>query len=612
MQRLKEIIENFDQITLEDVDLLKQSANQYPYSSIIQLAYAYFLHKQENYNFNTQLKLTAAVINSRTKLFNILHGSNIAKVLLYHQAPVYVQEFDKIDDLKDQKNEELAEEFITKNKLASEVNKISYTETETEDKNTLKDRKVTSSSADISPTNVVEEKVISADIDHTSKKAENKDITEKESTEKAIENETSKNNITPETENKPINNQSTLDAIREKIKANFGNQRPVDEHTNENENSSGEIKTDPLIEEVHENPIEDKLKEAQDHTLSDEDVGKNKQLKEQQHDNLSIPSLKNEDDNEKLEEVKLRARNILLKIEKLKLKYSNKISNQTPPKEEIISDPQTAKQELENISENTKPDIIEGVDAEFEGEFDLTNFPLEEHSDQSDATSIKENNELFVINNEEVAEEDTNAEKEKPLSGENIIYAQISTPEIVLESDNKSHPLQENIHENIRTHVEEKKSDSVVTEYDKKSEEDINESDDIFSKWLKNLENPEDRTHTTSEKSDKDDVHLRKEAAQVKNTDKKIEKLKIIDNFLSGNIQIKPKTNTTKGVEEQRDLSIKYTETTPDLMTETLAELYIAQGHTDKAIQALEILKLKNPEKSSYFARRIQELKKKK
>lgn len=614
MQRLKEIIENFDQITLEDVDLLKQSANQYPYSSIIQLAYACFLHKQENYNFNTQLKLTAAVINSRTKLFNIIHGSNIAKVLLYHQPPVYVQEFDKIDDLKEQKNEELVEEFITKNKLASEVNEISYNETETEDKNTLKDRKVTSSSADISTTNAVEEKVISAAIDHTSKKAEKKDIAEKESTENAIESETSKNNITPETENKPINNQSTLDAIREKIKAKFGNQNPVDKHTNENENEnvSGEIKPDPLAEEVHENLIKDKLKDAQDHTLSDEDIRKNKQLKEQINDNLRIPVLKNENDNEKLEEVKLRARNILLKIEQLKLKYGNKISKPIPPKEENISYPQTAKHEIENISVDTKPDIIDGDDAEFEGEFDLTNSPLEEHSDQSDATSIKENDELFVLNNEEVAEEDTNAEKEKPLSGENIIYAQISTPEIVLESDNMSHPLQENIHENIQARVEEKRSDSVAAEYDKKSYEDINESDDIFSRWLKTLENPEDRTHTSSEKSDKDDVHLREEATQVRNTDKKIEKLKIIDNFLSGNIQIKPKTNTTKGVEEQKDLSIKYTETTPDLMTETLAELYIAQGHTDKAIQALEILKLKNPEKSSYFARRIQELKKKK
>jgi hypothetical protein len=47
-----------------------------------------------------------------------------------------------------------------------------------------------------------------------------------------------------------------------------------------------------------------------------------------------------------------------------------------------------------------------------------------------------------------------------------------------------------------------------------------------------------------------------------------------------------------------------------DLVTETLARIYIEQGHIDKAIKAYEILMLKMPEKSSLFARQIQSLKK--
>ncbi len=46
------------------------------------------------------------------------------------------------------------------------------------------------------------------------------------------------------------------------------------------------------------------------------------------------------------------------------------------------------------------------------------------------------------------------------------------------------------------------------------------------------------------------------------------------------------------------------------MVTETLAKVYIKQKHYKKAIQAYEILKLKYPEKSSFFASQILEIKK--
>jgi len=45
-------------------------------------------------------------------------------------------------------------------------------------------------------------------------------------------------------------------------------------------------------------------------------------------------------------------------------------------------------------------------------------------------------------------------------------------------------------------------------------------------------------------------------------------------------------------------------------VTETLAKVYIRQKHYKKAIQAYEILMLKYPEKSSFFASQISEIKK--
>ena len=45
------------------------------------------------------------------------------------------------------------------------------------------------------------------------------------------------------------------------------------------------------------------------------------------------------------------------------------------------------------------------------------------------------------------------------------------------------------------------------------------------------------------------------------------------------------------------------------LVSDTLARIYINQGNLDKALEAYEQLILKYPEKSGYFAARIQKVK---
>ncbi len=85
----------------------------------------------------------------------------------------------------------------------------------------------------------------------------------------------------------------------------------------------------------------------------------------------------------------------------------------------------------------------------------------------------------------------------------------------------------------------------------------------------------------------------------------KQKKIDIIDKFIEANPKIAPVKEMTKS---PANIS-KSAEEPTHLMTETLAKVYLEQKKYSKAIQAYEILILKYPEKSSFFANRINEIK---
>jgi len=82
------------------------------------------------------------------------------------------------------------------------------------------------------------------------------------------------------------------------------------------------------------------------------------------------------------------------------------------------------------------------------------------------------------------------------------------------------------------------------------------------------------------------------------------DKLELIDKF----IELNPKIPPVSAQIEPKPLPEK-PEDSSFLMTETLAKVYLEQKKYQKAIQAYEILILKYPEKSSFFADRILQIK---
>ena len=64
------------------------------------------------------------------------------------------------------------------------------------------------------------------------------------------------------------------------------------------------------------------------------------------------------------------------------------------------------------------------------------------------------------------------------------------------------------------------------------------------------------------------------------------------------------------GIGVDTDAALESSEENEQLMTQTLAHVYVEQKKYEKAITAFTILSLKYPEKSSFFAHQIQAIKK--
>ncbi len=122
-----------------------------------------------------------------------------------------------------------------------------------------------------------------------------------------------------------------------------------------------------------------------------------------------------------------------------------------------------------------------------------------------------------------------------------------------------------------------------------------------FSEWLQlTSKKTITRDDTPSRVERRSDNFILEEAVLKK------KKFELIDKFISGNPKITPKDQPS----EKIDVSAHETFDKNELMTETLARVYLEQKKYKKALQAYKILSLKYPEKSSFFADRIKMIEK--
>lgn len=122
-----------------------------------------------------------------------------------------------------------------------------------------------------------------------------------------------------------------------------------------------------------------------------------------------------------------------------------------------------------------------------------------------------------------------------------------------------------------------------------------------FSAWLRQVSGAKQAEEKELDKEEQP-AETRKEIAS---------KIDLLDSFVEKLPELKKKRPPVKGLGEMPAMDEpEFGSEGGSLVTETLAKVYIKQKHYKKAIQAYEILKLKYPEKSSFFASQILEIKK--
>lgn len=207
-----------------------------------------------------------------------------------------------------------------------------------------------------------------------------------------------------------------------------------------------------------------------------------------------------------------------------------------------------------------------------------------EHFDNTQKT-IKD---LTVKESEEVTVAPKNKIKES------AVEVEIESPQEILQSSPQAETTEQEVKSTEKSAEEKLEIGKPLT---------FNKSEThSFSEWLQLSKiTPINREENQEEEVDESDIK-NNTSTPSSGLDKKLE---IIDRFIESNPKITPSKTAPAPTTNLGNKN----EDNNSLMTETLAKVYLEQKKYSKAIQAYEILILKYPEKSVFFADRIADIK---